>query len=92
VNVSVGPYTFDNVSYDGEADVLYLHTGDPSTGVDFDESPEGHALRFGVAQNLVGVTIVGVKPLLERDGKVMITVPKVVRVDAEAIAPALVTA
>lgn len=92
MKVSVGPYTFDNVSYDAEADVLYLHMGDPSTAADFDESPEGHALRFDIEQNLVGVTIVGVKRLLEQDGKVTITVPKVVRVDAEDIAPALVTA
>lgn len=92
MKVSIGPYTFDNVSYDAEADVLYLHMGDPSTAADFDESPEGHALRFDVEQNLVGVTIVGVKRLLEQDGKVTATVPKVVRVDAEVIAPALVTA
>lgn len=92
MKVSVGPYTFDNVFYDAEADVLYLHMGDPSTAADFDESLEGHALRFDVEQDLVGVTIVSVKRLLERDGKVTITVPKVVRVDAEAIAPALVTA
>jgi hypothetical protein len=38
VKVSVGPYTFDNVSYDGEADVLYLHVDEPSTAADFDES------------------------------------------------------
>jgi hypothetical protein len=37
--------TFDNVSYDAAADVLYLHVGDPSTPADSDESPEGHALR-----------------------------------------------
>lgn len=92
MKVSVGPYTFDKVFYDAEADVLYLHMGEPSTAADFDESPEGHALRFDVEQNLVGVTIVGVKRLLEQDGKVTITVPKVVRVDAEVIAPVLVTA
>jgi uncharacterized protein YuzE len=92
VTVSFGPYTFDNVSYDAEADVLYLHVGDPSTAADFDESPEGHALRFDGDQNLVGVTLVGVKRLLAQDGKVTITVPKVVRVDAEVIAPALVVA
>lgn len=89
MKVSVGPYTFDNVFYDAEADVLYLHMGDPSTAADFDESPEGHALRFDANGGLVGVTITGAKGLLERDGKVTITVPKVVRVDAEAIAPAL---
>lgn len=92
MEVSVGPYTFDNVSYDAEADVLYLHVGEPSTAADFDESPEGHALRFDAGGNLVGVTIVGVKRLIERDGGLTITVPKMVRVEADAIAPALVTA
>ncbi|HEY5286244.1 MAG TPA: DUF2283 domain-containing protein [Solirubrobacteraceae bacterium] len=80
---------FDNVSYDVEADVLYLHVGEPSTAVEFDESPEGHALRFDGEQNLVGVTIVGVKRLVEQDGEVTITVPKMVFVDADAIAAAL---
>ena len=92
MKVSVGPYAFDNVSYDAEADMLYLHMGAPSRAVDFDESPEGHALRFDAERNLVGVTILGAKRLVERDGKVTITVPKVVRVDADVIAPALVTA
>jgi uncharacterized protein YuzE len=68
VKVSVGPHTFDNVSYDAEADVLYLHMGDPSTAVDLDESPEGHALRFDADGNLVGVTILNAKLLIERDG------------------------
>lgn len=42
---------FDNVSYDVEADVLYLHKGEPSTAVDFDESHEGHGLRFDIEQD-----------------------------------------
>lgn len=33
MEVSVGPYTFENVSYDAEADVLYLHVGEPSAAV-----------------------------------------------------------
>jgi hypothetical protein len=46
--------------------VLYLHVGDPSTDVDFDESQEGHALRFDSAGCLVGLTIIGVKSRLSR--------------------------
>jgi uncharacterized protein YuzE len=88
----IGPYTFDNVSYDAEADVLYLHEGEPSRAVDFDESPEGHALRFDAEHDLIGVTIIGAKRLVGRDGKVTITVPKVVRIEAEEIAPALAIA
>ncbi len=92
MKVSVGPYTFDNVSHDAEADVLYLHVGDPSMAVDFDESPEGHALRFDTDRNLVGVTILNAKLLIERDAGITITVPRVVHVDSDVIAPALVTA
>ncbi len=45
---------FENVFYDAEVDVLYLHEGDPSTAVE--GSPEGHALRFDGEGNVVGVT------------------------------------
>ncbi|MGH2355535.1 MAG: DUF2283 domain-containing protein [Chloroflexota bacterium] len=74
-SVTIGGTTFDRVSYDGEADVLYLHVGDPRTAVDFDESPEGHALRYNAAGHLVGLTIVNARKLLERDGRITITLP-----------------
>jgi hypothetical protein len=47
MTLTIGSATFDNVFYDADVDVLYLylHKGDLSTAVDFDESPEGHALR-----------------------------------------------
>jgi uncharacterized protein YuzE len=46
MSVTIADITFDRVSYDRDADVLYLHVGDPTGAADFDESPEGHALRF----------------------------------------------
>lgn len=60
MSVTIGDITFDRVGYDAEADVLYLHVGDPSAAVDFDEIPEGHALRFdGDGDgNVVGITLV----------------------------------
>jgi hypothetical protein len=51
MNVTVGNVVFDNVAYDRKADVLYLHVGDPATAVDFEESPEGHALRYDAADH-----------------------------------------
>ena len=39
--------------YDGDADVLYLHVGDPAAAVEFEESPEGHALRYDAGGHLV---------------------------------------
>ena len=92
MTITIGSFTFDNVFYDAEVDVLYLHVGDPSSAVDFDESPEGHALRFDAHGLLVGVTIVGAKALIDRDGEITITLPEIVHVASDAVAAALVGA
>ena len=73
MSVATDGTNFDNVYYDAAADVLYLHVGDPHTAVDFDESPEGHALRYDADGRLVGITIVGAKYFLEKDGRIEIT-------------------
>ena len=75
VGVTIGGATFDRVVYDREGDVLYLHVGDPATAVDFDKSPEGHALRYDAAGRLVGLTIVGARRLLEQEGRITVTLP-----------------
>ena len=55
MSVTIADITFDRVSYDEGGDVLYLHRGDPADAVDFDESPEGHHLRFAPdGQSLAG--------------------------------------
>jgi uncharacterized protein YuzE len=92
MTITIGPATFDNVFYDADVDVLYLHKGDPSTAVDFDESPEGHALRFDADGNLVGVTIINAKSLIDGEGEIKITLPEIVHVGSAAVAPALANA
>ncbi|MDQ6807202.1 MAG: DUF2283 domain-containing protein [Actinomycetota bacterium] len=91
MTVTIGHTTFDRVSYDRDADVLYLHVGDPTTAVDFDESPEGHALRYDTHGRLVGVTIVNARWLLDQDGKIDVTisVPERVELRPEALTGAL---
>lgn len=91
MSVTIGHTTFDRIRYDGEADVLYLHVGDPHTAVDFSESPEGHALRYNADGQLVGITIVHAKGLLERDGDVIVTIPEPtpVHIEAAALATAI---
>jgi uncharacterized protein YuzE len=74
-SVTIGGTTFDRVRYDREADVLYLHVGDPATAVDFDESPEGHALRYDAAGRLVGLTLVHARWLLAQEGRITVTLP-----------------
>ena len=74
--VKIAGIEFDRVVYDREADVLYLHVGDPSTAVDFDGTPEGHATRYGPDGALVGLTIVNARRLLDEDGVIAITLPE----------------
>jgi uncharacterized protein YuzE len=90
VTVTVGGVQFDRVSYDREADVLYLHAGDPASAVEFDESPEGHALRLNRSGRLVGVTLVNARKLLERDGRITVTATEPVwHLEANDLAEAL---
>lgn len=65
MSVHIGPYTFDRVRYDRDANVLYLSQGDPARAVDWDETPGGHAVSFDPDGNLVGLTLIGVRALLD---------------------------
>jgi len=89
MSVTIADITFDRVEYDSDADVLYLHVGDPSTAVDFDETPEGHALRFDAEGRLVGITLVRPKHLLDESGGLRITLPVPSDVSARELTPAL---
>ncbi len=89
MTIQIGDISFDRVRYDAGADVLYLHRGDPADAVEFDASPEGHALRFNASGELVGVTIVGPRRLLDDEGEITITIPERVHVSEGTLAGAL---
>lgn len=91
MSVKIAGIEFHRVVYDREADVLYLHVGDPGSAVDWDESEEGHALRYGPDGAIVGITIVNARRILEEDGEVVITLPKQ-RVVAKDLGPVLAAA
>lgn len=76
VKVTIAGIEFDDIFYDREADVLYLHVGDPSSAVEFDGTPEGDHTRYGADGSLVGLTILNARRRLERDGKISITLPE----------------
>jgi len=76
MNVHIGPYIFDRVRYDHDADVLYLAQGDPARAVDFDETPGGHAVSFDENGDLVGLTLVDIRKLLdEAGGELLLELP-----------------
>ncbi len=75
MSVRIGTIDFESATYDAGGDVLYLHNGSPSDAVDFDGSPEGHHTRFDAAGNLVGITIVNARYILDLEGVITVTLP-----------------
>ena len=55
----------------------------------FDESPEGHALRYDADETLVGLTIVNAKRLLDDSKPIVLTIPERVTFDPATLAPRL---
>jgi uncharacterized protein YuzE len=76
MTVTINGIEFDNVTYDGPADVLYLWAGQPRKPAWDDASPEGHYLQFGPDGALIAVTIVNARWILEQEGKITITLPE----------------
>jgi len=89
MTVTIADIEFDRVEYDTDADILYLHVSDPSCAVDYGETPEGHAARFNRDGELVGLTLVRPKRLLERSGELHITIPVAIVVPTAELAPVL---
>ncbi len=89
MRVRIGPYEFDHVTHDAVGDVLYLRAGASRPAADAFGTPEGHAVRFDEDGNVIGITIVNAKWLLERDGTIGITVPEVIEMSADELAPVL---
>ena len=92
MSVHVGTYEFDHVSYDADGDVLYLRRGEKQAAADTFATPEGHAVRLDERGEVIGITIVNAKWLLDRDGGLSITVPSRMETDAGELAQALAAA
>jgi uncharacterized protein YuzE len=88
--LTIGPYAFDFADYDAKGDVLYLGIGPPRPAANGEETPEGHVLRWDAHGELIGLTIVNARWYLERDGKLVVTLPVPERVEAPAAVAELV--
>jgi len=92
VNIHIGPLVFDHADYDQDGDVLYLHRGAPQHA-EGEETPEGHVLRFAPGTDqIVGLTIVNARWLLDRDRRLVVTIPEKVEASAAELAPGLAAA
>jgi uncharacterized protein YuzE len=89
MNVKIDDITFDRGHYDAEGDVLYLGRGDNNHASEAALTPEGHGVRYDDAGEVIGVTIINARRIIENDGFLTITLPHSVRVEAGALAAAL---
>ena len=89
MTVTIGPYRFDHVTYDADGDVLYLRRGESRAAADTLGTPEGHAVRLDEQGEVMGITIVNAKWLIQRDGKITLTVPSQIETSAAELAEAL---
>jgi uncharacterized protein YuzE len=88
----IGPYTFDHVSYDSEVDVLYLRRGKGQAAASASSTPEGHAVRLDESGDLLSITIFNAKWLLQRNGRITVTVPRQIETNPDDLTEALATA
>jgi len=90
MTIQMGRHKFDDVVYDAVGDVLYLHKGKPVPAAKTDATPEGHAVMFDELGEIIGMTVVNAKWLVERDGQITISMPEHIETTASELAPALV--
>jgi uncharacterized protein YuzE len=87
MTITIGTIEFDHVDYDADGDVLYLSVGEPREAFESFGTVEGHNVRYDEAKQVIGLTLVNAKWILERDGEVQVTIPS--RVSANALAPVM---
>jgi uncharacterized protein YuzE len=75
MSITIDGIEFDHHSYDERGDVLYLSIGDPQIPAETDATPEGHAVDVDADGKVIGMVLVGVRWLMERDGELRVTWP-----------------
>jgi uncharacterized protein YuzE len=91
MNITVAGTAFDRHEYDARGDVLYLSVGPPQAPFKTLATPEGHAVDYDQSGAIVGMVLMNVRFLLDRDGAVTVTLPPD-RVSPVNIEPALIAA
>lgn len=89
---TVGGIAFDDVTFDREADVLYLWVGAARQPTHDDASPEGHYIQFGEHGEVIAITIVNARFILEHEGSITVTLPDGSRLKAMGLEGVLAAA
>ena len=83
VSIKIGAIVFEEAMYDAENDVLYLSVGTPEVG-EGEATPEGHVIRYAPGTDrVVGITLLGPRRILERDGRLAVTMPEAVETSTD---------
>ena len=91
MSITIAGITFDDYEYDARGDVLYLSVGAPREAARTIATAEGHAIDYDEDGAVIGMVLVNVRFLLDRDGAVTVTIPPD-RLVAARIESALVVA
>jgi uncharacterized protein YuzE len=92
MTITIGQLSFDHATYDATGDVLYMHVGEPQEATDADETPEGHVVRYGADGQVIGLTILNAKWLMDRHEPITVTIPERVAFDPAILALAITAA
>jgi uncharacterized protein YuzE len=74
MTINLGSLKFDHARYDAREDVLYLSVGEPREAADSVQTPEGHVVRYDDAGEIIGITLINAKWLVERN-ELSVSVP-----------------
>jgi uncharacterized protein YuzE len=91
MTLTIAGTNFDQHEYDDRGDVLYLSVGPPRDGARTIATPEGHAVDYDESGTVIGMVLVNVRFILERDGVLTLSLPPE-QLAAEALGPVLVAA
>lgn len=91
MNITIAGTTFDHHHYDPRGDVLYLNAGEPQPAARGLETPEGHAIHYDDTGAVIGLTLLNVRWILEREGTLTLTLPAE-HLGADALQPMLAAA
>jgi uncharacterized protein YuzE len=92
MSITIAAATFEHHHYDQRGDVLYLsvadYEGPPAKAF---STPEGHNIEYDAAGRVIGMALVNVRFLLERDSELTLSLPPE-HLSAETLAPFLLAA
>jgi uncharacterized protein YuzE len=76
MTITIAGIDFDYRDYDERNDVLYLHVGPPGgPPAKTLETPEGHTVEYDGHDAIVGLELMGVRGMLDRNEELRLTWP-----------------